>query len=122
MRGENGTHRVQRVPATESKGRVHTSTVTVLVLPEVETADVDLVESDVQIDTYRSSGPGGQHVNTTESAVRLTHLPTGIIVACQNERSQHQNRATAFKMLRIKLRAFEIEQAQAERSSARDAN
>lgn len=100
---ESGVHRVQRVPETESQGRIHTSTVTVAVLPEAEEVDVDLNLNDVQVDTYRSSGAGGQHVNKTDSAIRLTHLPTGIVVACQDERSQHKNKDKAFRILRSKL-------------------
>lgn len=111
LKFESGVHRVQRVPDTESQGRIHTSTVTVAVLPEVEDVVVEINEKDLKIDTYRSGGAGGQHVNKTESAIRITHLPTGIIVACQNERSQVQNREQAMKMLMSKL----IEKRESER-------
>ncbi len=116
---ESGVHRVQRVPETESQGRVHTSTATVAILPEMEDADVEINEKDIRIDLFRSSGAGGQKVNKTESAIRITHFPTGIVVSCQDERSQTQNKEKAFAMLRSKLYDYYQQQKEAEYSQNR---
>ena len=103
MKYESGAHRVQRVPATESQGRIHTSTATVLVMPEAEDVDIEVSMNDIRVDTFCSSGPGGQSVNTTKSAVRLTHVPTGIVVSCQDGKSQHENKANALKVLKARI-------------------
>jgi peptide chain release factor 1 len=120
LKFESGTHRVQRVPATEAQGRIHTSAVTVAILPELDEIEaVELNPAELRIDTYRSSGAGGQHVNKTDSAIRITHLPTGIVVECQDERSQHKNRARAMSLLRAKLQAAQIEKRSAAEAESR---
>lgn len=119
LKFESGVHRVQRVPDTESSGRIHTSTATVAVLPEVDDVEVEINPADLKVDTFRSSGAGGQHINKTESAIRITHMPTGVVVECQTERSQIQNRETAMKMLRSKLYEAELEKQNSELASAR---
>ena len=119
MKFESGVHRVQRVPATESQGRVHTSAATVAVLPEVEEVDIHINPSDLRIDTFRASGAGGQHVNKTDSAIRITHEPTGIVAECQQERSQHQNKEKAMAMLRARMYDIELEKKQKARAAER---
>lgn len=122
LKFESGTHRVQRVPATESQGRIHTSACTVAILPELDEVDAVAIDAkDLKVDTYRASGAGGQHVNKTDSAVRLTHLPTGIVVECQDQRSQHKNRAQAMALLQAKIMDIELEKQSSEQAATRKA-
>ncbi len=121
LKFESGVHRVQRVPRTETQGRIHTSTATVAVLPEAQEVDVQINPSDLRIDTYRAGGAGGQHVNKTDSAVRITHVPTGIVVACQDDRSQHKNKAKALKVLQSRILSVQIEQQEQEMAKQRKA-
>ncbi|MBP5651314.1 MAG: peptide chain release factor 1, partial [Clostridia bacterium] len=119
LKYESGVHRVQRVPETEASGRIHTSTATVAVLPEVDDVEIEINPADLKVDTFRSSGAGGQHINKTESAIRITHIPTGVVVECQTERSQIQNRESAMKMLRSKLYEAELEKQNSELAETR---
>jgi len=119
LKYESGVHRVQRIPETESNGRIHTSAATVAVLPEAEDVDINIAENEIKIDTYRASGAGGQHVNKTESAIRITHIPTNLVVTCQDESSQHKNKDKALKVLRTRLMELETEKLNAQRSEAR---